>query len=153
MILVALALGFILFEAVIFAAHYLMHQRWTGPLWESHQLHHRFYNPKHQTSTTFNPVGWKSFRFRAIIFVIVTGALFWLLPFAMAATMFVEIIALAILTDYIHDATHTSDHKLRRYAWFRYLQDLHWIHHANVKKNFGVLTFFYDKLTGHYSLE
>ena len=150
MILAALILGFVLFEGVIFAAHYLMHQRWTGPLWESHQLHHKLYNPKHQTTQTFNPVGWKSFRFRAMIFCFVTALLFAVLPFTMAITMCFEIIVLAIATDYIHDATHTSDHKLRRYGWFRYLQDLHWIHHANVKKNFGVLTFFYDKLIGSY---
>lgn len=150
-IVAALVLGFFLFEGIIFAAHYLMHQRWTGPLWESHQLHHRLYNPKHHTTDKFNPVGWKSFRFRAVIFVIVTAAIFSLLPLAMAVAVMTEVVVLAILTDSIHDATHTTEHPLARFAWFRRLQHLHWIHHTNVKKNFGVLTFFFDKLGGYFS--
>src|ERR1700761_43708 len=116
--LAILVLGFFAFEGVIFLSHYLMHCRWTGPYWEAHQLHHRRYNPKHPATEEFQPIGWKSFRFRAIIFLVVVGLLFWLVPFYYACVLFAEIVILATATDYIHDATHTTEHKLDRFEWY-----------------------------------
>jgi len=87
--LLVLIFGFFLFEAVVFASHRLMHARWTGPLWRSHQTHHQLYNPRHPETMKFQPVGWRSFRFRAIIFVIAVSLIFTLFPLALAIPLFV----------------------------------------------------------------
>jgi len=150
LLLFVLVLGFFLFEAVIYGSHRLMHCRWTGPLWRSHHLHHQLYNPRHPATEQFQAVGWRSFRFRAIIFVIVVGLLFTLLPIGLAFPLLIEISLLAALSDYIHDATHTIGHWLEAFGWYRKLRIEHWVHHYNAKKNFGILTFFFDRAKGSY---
>lgn len=150
-LLAVLVLGFLFFEAVIFASHWLMHQRWTGLLWRSHHLHHQLYNPRHPATDEFKPAGWRSFRFQALIFVIVALAVLWFVPFAISIPLLIEFSALSYITNEIHNATHTTGHWLEIFGWYRQLKREHWIHHANVKKNLGVLTFFYDRLAKSYA--
>ena len=147
-ILCVLVIGFFLYEGVVFGAHRLMHERWTGPLWRSHQLHHKLYNPKSPASSIYKEVGWRSFKYRALIFLAVVGAFFCLLPFWMAFALLVEVSVLSAVSTYIHDATHIADHDLERFGWFRYLKGMHWTHHANTKKNLGIITFLFDRLAG-----
>lgn len=149
-ILGTLVLGFVLFEAAVFGSHYMMHVRWTGPLWRAHQEHHKRYNPKQPTTEKFQPIGWRSFRFRALIFLAAVGLVFAVFPISIALILLVEFSVLSYLTDYIHDATHTTGHKLEKYGWYRRLMDIHQIHHANAKKNLGILTFFWDRLAGRF---
>jgi len=149
-ILIALVLGFFLFEFVVFLSHRFMHMRWTGPLWKAHQEHHALYNPKRPETAEFHSVGWRSFRFRAIIFLVVVGLLFWIFPLSLAMPLLVEMSVLSALTSYMHDATHTAGHPLERFAWYRKLKREHWTHHANAKKNLGILTFLFDRMVGSF---
>lgn len=150
LLLSVLVLGFLVFEAVIYGSHRLMHCRWTGILWRSHHLHHQLYNPRHPASDEFKPAGWRSFRFQALIFVLVCAAVLWLVPFAIALPLLIEFSVLAWITNTLHNATHTMDHPLEIFSWYRRLRREHWTHHANVKKNLGVMTFIFDRLGKSY---
>lgn len=151
MLLAVLVLGFLLFEAVIFASHWLMHQRWTGVFWRSHHLHHQLYNPRHPATSEFIPAGWRSLRFQALIFVICSTATLWLFPWLYGIALVLEFSVLSYITNTVHNATHTVGHWLEIFGWYRQLKREHWIHHANVKKNLGVLTFIYDRLAKSYA--
>lgn len=149
-LLAVLVVGFLFFEAVIYGSHRLMHCRWTGSLWRSHHLHHQLYNPRHPASDEFRPAGWRSFRFQALIFVLVAAAVFLVVPLWIALPLLIEFSVLAWVTNTMHNATHTVDHPMERFGWYRRMKKEHWIHHANVKTNLGVLTFLYDRLARSY---
>ena len=45
---------------------------------------------------------------------------------------------------------HVDGSRLRRFAWFRRKQELHFIHHREEDCNFAVIDFFWDRLLGTY---
>jgi sterol desaturase/sphingolipid hydroxylase (fatty acid hydroxylase superfamily) len=45
---------------------------------------------------------------------------------------------------------HVEDSRLRRYAWFRRKQELHFVHHRHADSNFAVIEFFWDRMLGTY---
>jgi sterol desaturase/sphingolipid hydroxylase (fatty acid hydroxylase superfamily) len=141
---------FVLFEAFVWSAHKLLHCRWTGPLWRSHHLHHQLYNPRHPASDEYRPVGWRSAQYRILVLAVCLAISLLFFPLWLAAWIMAEIFFLAFFTEFIHDATHTMGHWLERYGWYRRVRLDHWIHHANSKKNFGILTLYFDRLTNTY---
>lgn len=145
-----LVLGFFLFEAAIYGSHRLMHCRWSGPFWHSHNKHHQLYNPKHPAGVTYRQNDWRSFMARSALYLFFVGLIFVIFPLGFAIVLAVEVSVLAFVTDFIHDSTHLEYHWLERFGWYRRLKHEHWIHHANVKKNLGILSFFFDRLTGSY---
>lgn len=45
---------------------------------------------------------------------------------------------------------HVKGSWLRRFAWFRRKQELHFVHHRHANKNFAVIHFFWDNILGTY---
>jgi sterol desaturase/sphingolipid hydroxylase (fatty acid hydroxylase superfamily) len=45
---------------------------------------------------------------------------------------------------------HSETARLRRFAWFRRKQELHFVHHRHAESNFAVIHFFWDRLLGTY---
>ena len=45
---------------------------------------------------------------------------------------------------------HVEGSRLRRFAWFRRKQKLHFAHHRDVNCNFAVIDFFWDRVLGTY---
>lgn len=47
---------------------------------------------------------------------------------------------------YLHTAFHTEDHWLNEYEWFRNDKRIHFQHHVNEGKNYGIVTHYTDLL-------
>src|SRR5271154_824341 len=45
---------------------------------------------------------------------------------------------------------HIEGSRLRRFAWFRRMQELHFAHHRHTDCNFAVINFFWDRILGTY---
>ncbi|MBI1774636.1 MAG: sterol desaturase family protein [Proteobacteria bacterium] len=45
---------------------------------------------------------------------------------------------------------HVEGSRLRQFAWFRRMQELHLAHHRHAGCNFAVIDFFWDRILGTY---
>jgi sterol desaturase/sphingolipid hydroxylase (fatty acid hydroxylase superfamily) len=151
-IVLVLVLGFFFFEGAGYLIHRLMHARWSGPLWRSHMAHHlKLYPPKFTLSDKYLHPGADSavWRYVAIIsFFAVLGVIF--LPLWMALTLIVEVAVVGFLNDQVHDGVHIRNSWLGRTSWGRRLRALHDVHHHNMKKNLGIVTFGLDHVLGTF---
>ena len=147
-----LLLGLFAFEAIGYGIHRAMHSRWSGPLWRAHMTHHiKLYPPKDVLSDTYRDAGHDSAVARYVLVGVVLGALLlWLLPWVMAVGLMAEMAAIGWLNDYIHDATHIRGVWLERFGWFRRLRELHQVHHRNMRRNLGIVTFLMDHVLGTF---
>lgn len=66
------------------------------------------------------------------------------------ATFVVTSLLFIIYEWYIHRAYHVKDHWLNKFQWFRTDKNLHYIHHRNVRTNFGITSHFSDITGGTY---
>lgn len=55
-----------------------------------------------------------------------------------------------LLQIYLHTHYHLSESWLLRYPWFRRLKALHQIHHIYPDKNYGLINFSFDRVTGTF---
>lgn len=83
-----------------------------------------------------------------IILLIIIGLLINYVP-AMIAGI-VTLVLNGLLHNYIHDSFHINKSWVRRFSSFQRLEKLHYIHHANMRKNFGIFTFYWDRLFGSF---
>lgn len=150
-LLLMLVLGFVACDVIGYAIHWSMHRRWSGPLWRAHQTHHRLYTPRDFAGATYREAGRDSTaaRFTAVISILVV-VLFLVFRWQVAAPLAAEIVAYALVSDLVHDATHVDGHWLGRYAWYWRLRRAHQVHHSNQRKNLGILTFLTDGVLGTY---
>ena len=132
--------------------HYALHQQWMGRFNKSHMTHHMIlYPPERFSSEKYMHAGKDS----TIIFFLIAGApllfaplalfFFGYLSFFSAIILVAELGGLGLLNNYLHDSFHIQGHFLNRFEVFRKLVDLHYIHHVDMKKNFGIFTMMWDK--------
>jgi sterol desaturase/sphingolipid hydroxylase (fatty acid hydroxylase superfamily) len=55
-----------------------------------------------------------------------------------------------LLQIYLHTHYHLSESWLLRYPWFRQLKELHRIHHIYPDKNYGLINFYFDRVSGNF---
>jgi len=65
-------------------------------------------------------------------------------------TFVVTMVTFGIVNDYVHDATHIEGHFFERMTWFRRLRIKHMVHHRDMKRNYGIVFFGWDRLFGTY---
>lgn len=136
--------------------HWLMHQPWTGALYQGHMSHHRRYPRHNLVSTDYRYTGGSDslLVFLPTIALPVLGLLLALK--ALHCSDNVLFVALTFSTfvgglhDWIHIQIHLRGSKLLRYRWFWTLRALHFEHHKYVQKNLGVLWFVWDDLLDTY---
>jgi len=110
------------------------------------------YPPEDYYSKTYRDAGSDSTTkfFVAISVPVVTVLILILamlgLPLSVILLALYEVAFLGWLHDYVHDAFHISDHWLSKYTFFKKLDVLHFNHHADMSKNFGIYVFHWDKV-------
>lgn len=151
--LLALAIGFPVMTGAGYAVHWLLHQKWSGMLYAKHMVHHLVLYPVSDfLSESYRRAGRDNtvvtFLFFSIPFFVAPVILYALqvVPAVTAALLLVEIIVVGWLHDYFHDSFHIRGHFLKRYAFFRRLTDLHYLHHKDMSKNFGIFLFWWDRI-------
>jgi len=136
-----------------YVVHRSLHQSWTGKLNHAHMTHHMklyppsdFYSEKYRDPGSDSTV--KIFAIAAIPVValpIILGIL-GILPLGLAILSVVEMLSIGWLHDYLHDAYHITNHPLTKFKLFKHWIDLHYLHHIKMQTNFGIFSFFWDRV-------
>lgn len=150
--LLALAASVAVGSFVGYFAHRAMHEDWTGPLYKGHMEHHLVqYPPGKLTSETYlKPVWYHSgiilFAPAALAVFGVAGVLAWLVGLSLDTylTFVGGVVAFGLLNDYVHDSFHLEKHWLQYVPGYTRLRELHFHHHDDMSKNYGIVTLLWD---------
>lgn len=136
--------------------HWLLHQRWTQIFHRAHMEHHlELYPPGKMTSDTYKAARWYHrgpllFTPPLILILGAAGGLLWWAhaPLWCLGVFGVSIIGYGLLNDYFHDSFHVRRHPWNRYKWYKQLRILHFVHHHQMDRNFGIFNFIWDRIFG-----
>lgn len=147
-----LAAGTVIVQAVGYIVHRLAHYPISGKLYQSHMFHHaKAYPPGRYTSKKYlNPDENPLKMIFVTAFAIVNMAVLILCPLLFFIGFFLSTAICSLANEYVHDAFHVENHPLARLPGFMWLSDLHKVHHENVKKNFGIYLFWFDRMFGTF---
>lgn len=156
-ILVGVLFSFAMTTALGHFVHWAMHQPWGGALYRAHSDHHQRYKKDSFTKSTYESSN--SFIGFILVFFLVVAIAHALaaLQIVTWGTTWAFLIAtgtFAALTEIMHTAVHTDEKRLPEWLisnkFFSRIKMMHIIHHANVRKNFGILVFIWDRVFGTY---
>lgn len=142
--------------------HWLLHQEWAGFLNKAHMTHHLILYPSHDylsekyrepESKDSTP---KFFAIAAIPILITPIILYFvgILPLLCAILCVLETLIIGAIDYYIHDWFHVRNHWINKVPviknMFKKWNKLHYLHHIDMTKNFGIYNFFWDKIFKSY---
>jgi lathosterol oxidase len=137
--------------------HWALHQKFTGKYNRSHMTHHlKLYPPTDFMSDVYRDPGKDNtviiFTAASLPLLCAPAVLYFLGACGLitAVLMFVEMLVIGLMNDRIHDAFHINNHWMNKVPGFAGTKDLHFIHHVNMKANFGIFYFFWDKWLGSF---
>lgn len=138
-------------------AHKSLHLKLMSLFSKSHTVHHdKLYPLSDFKSDTYRSAGKDS----TVIFFALASLPVLAIPLLLALfgvlTLFQALFSVSLmlfigwLHDYVHEAFHLNKHWLQKAPfvskYFATLEKLHYLHHVDETKNFGILTFVWDKL-------
>jgi Fatty acid hydroxylase superfamily len=132
--------------------HYkVSHHPVGGKFFRDHiNFHHTHYSGSHLVSSAYLGDEGNTTPYFLIPVFLVGGCAYFLLPL----DLFVVMVFASAVSFYAHvlfdKEYHVEGSRLLRFAWFRRLQELHFVHHRHANSNFGVVHFFWDKILGTY---
>jgi sterol desaturase/sphingolipid hydroxylase (fatty acid hydroxylase superfamily) len=161
-ILIAAIFAFFITTLFGHCMHWILHQRWSGWLYDAHQTHHmKLYPPSDFVSKIYRQAGKDStpkfFLISGAPLIIVPIILwyFGILSLSIMITVLVVEGLIGFLHNYLHDAFHIEGHWLYRvYAvrrFFAHLTSLHYLHHVDTTKNYLIIFSFWDRVFGTYT--
>jgi len=154
-IFITILLTYVITSLFGYVIHWSLHQSWAGTFNKSHMTHHQImYPPSDFTSEKYRNAGKDStpkfFALAAIPLIFAPIGL-WaagLLPLYLMLTVLAVEGVMGFLHDYIHDAFHIKDHWMNRVpvlsVIFAKWVQLHYLHHVDMGKNFGIFVFHWD---------
>lgn len=159
MIAAILVIIFSYFATTLFGyvVHWSLHQKWSGYFNKSHMAHHlKLYPPEDYLSEKYREAGADStpkFFFLAALptLILPTLILYYVgvLSWGLTLLAFVVMFGIGLMKNYLHDSFHIKNHVLTRIPiikmWFSRLSKLHYYHHVDMSKNFGISSFFWDR--------
>ena len=143
--------------------HWCLHQPFSRQFYISHLNHHLVQYtannltswPKYRSSKIYS--GWIWFTPPIAVFIIAIAAALHICGVSdvTVACVVLEAAAIGWLHGWLHDKFHTvrcmsESPRLYSQSWFTRLQWLHFQHHRNVRSNFGIIWFGWDKLFGTF---
>lgn len=155
--LILTVLMVIVTDAFGYWVHRALHQTWMGPLHRAHLTHHLVLYPstdftsdtyrdsgKDDTTWTFLLVGFPLLGFPLLL------AFFGVVGWVSAIWLVGVTGGIGLLHSFIHDWIHLRSHWFHWIPGSKKLIELHRVHHTDLTKNFGIFTFFWDKLSKTY---
>lgn len=153
MILLTILITYFISSLVGHTIHWSLHQSWSGVFYKRHMTHHtKLYPPSNYLSDIYRDPGKDN---TIISFIVLTAPLFLLpvllgvfgiLQIKIVITILSVMAVIAFMHDYLHDAFHIRNQFLYKFTFFKRWSKLHYQHHVNVQTNFGIFTFYWDKL-------
>lgn len=144
--------SFLYAELLGHVVHRLAHVSYSGGLNRSHMNHHQMYRVEDFLDSSYRSAGADSFGRKFVVPAAVSVvAAFSLLPlhlFLVAAAVFALV---GVANEAVHRSIHVRGAWLERFMWFRKLRNIHVVHHRNMRANFGIVFFLYDRIFETFS--
>jgi len=145
-------LSIVVGSLVGYFVHRALHKPWAGPLYKGHMEHHLEVYPKDRlTSETYELKKWYHsgpvlFTPAAIVLILLGGLTCWIVGVSLVdfAAFAGGLVAFGFLNDYVHDSMHLRRHWLQRFRYYRKLRRLHFMHHVDMTRNFGIVAMQWD---------
>jgi sterol desaturase/sphingolipid hydroxylase (fatty acid hydroxylase superfamily) len=132
--------------------HYrLAHRPLGGKLFRNHiGFHHTFYSRDHLVSKTYRGDEGNNTPYFLVPVCLVGICSYFLLPLDLFIVQTMACAASFYAHVFFDKEYHVEKSWLRRFAWFRRKQELHFVHHRHADSNFAVIDFFWDRVLGTY---
>jgi len=128
------------------------HRPLGGPIHRIHMLeHHGIYSGDALVADTYSEKQKSSTQYYAAPAVALAAAAYATLPVDVFVVFVAAISASYTAHVYVHTQYHLSRSWLRRFGWFHTRRNLHFLHHRDASKNFGVIEFVWDRVFGTYA--
>lgn len=155
---IILLLIFILFTFLGYVFHWMFHQEWSGIFYRKHKNHHEKQYPETDLiSDVYREAGADNttFLFLGVFSPIIIGTIL-LMVFGVVGKIFggvilFEMVVIGLINAYLHDSFHLNKSIWHKWPAFDRLRKLHFIHHHNQSKNFGIFSFVWDRMFKSYS--
>lgn len=139
-----------------YVVHWAIHKPWAGRAYRAHRAHHiDLYPPGRLISDTYLSAGKQSTVYTfllAFMPLLLIPVVLWLVgwfSWGMALSAVLAMGAVGLLNDIVHDSFHVRGHWLRRLVpGYERMRHLHFIHHVNMRKNYGIYSFIWDRVFG-----
>jgi sterol desaturase/sphingolipid hydroxylase (fatty acid hydroxylase superfamily) len=129
----------------------LGHRSIGGKFFRNHlAFHHTYYCKDHLVSLVYRGEEGNNTPFFFIPVCVAGASAFLVLPLYLFIALVIACAASFYAHVFLDKEYHVEGSRLRRYAWFRRKQELHFIHHRCANCNFAVIDFFWDRLLGTY---
>lgn len=160
-ILIAAIISFLITTLFGHISHWSFHQPFSGSIHKAHMTHHlKLYPPSDYLSETYRQAGGDStpkFFIMVALPLILAPIILWLCGIFSAPIMITVLTVESLVGlshNYFHDAFHIRGHWLYKIKGFRNLFSrwtaLHYLHHVDMNSNFGIVSFFWDRIFGTY---
>jgi len=144
-----------------YLVHRSLHQKWAGSLYQKHMTHHRKLYPPHDylSDQYRQPDKDNTVRIFAlfaipVVFLPMVLGLVGVMPWLLVITSLLVMGLMGFLHDYLHDAFHIRNHPLTQMPlirkWFARWNTLHFQHHVDMGSNYGIFSFYWDRLFGTF---
>jgi hypothetical protein len=129
----------------------LGHQPIGGTFFRNHlNFYHSYYCKDHLVSQIYRGDEGNNTPYFFIPVCLAGACAFFVLPLYLFIALSTACAASFYTHVFLDKEYHAAESRLRRYAWFRRKQELHFIHHRDANCNFAVIDFFWDRLLGTY---
>jgi sterol desaturase/sphingolipid hydroxylase (fatty acid hydroxylase superfamily) len=152
-----LLLVFILMTFLGYAFHWMFHQKWSGPFWKAHMVHHLFrYPPSSFLSAKYRDAGkdnttWLfALVFAPLIIAVIVLTVFHIISLFIGISILIEMSLIGALNNSLHDSFHLTNSFWHRFWFFDRLVKLHLNHHIRMGSNFGIFSFSWDRIFRTY---
>lgn len=134
------------------ASHrWLGHRRVGGFMCRNHlNFHHAYYTKGHLASAAYRGEEGNVTPYFLIPAALLGIGLYFVLPLPLFLVMMLATGASFYAHVFFDKEYHVEGSKLERFAWFRRMQQLHFVHHMHANSNFAVIDFFWDRILGTY---
>lgn len=157
-VLLTMVVTYLLTSLLGYIVHWAIHQRWAGFINRAHMTHHlRTYPPGDLVSDRYRSAGSQSavytflIAFSPLILAPIVLRLAGAFTTGQALAAGVAMATVGLLNDIIHDSFHVWDHWL---GWvvpgYATMRRRHFIHHNDMKVNFGIYDFVWDRILGSF---
>lgn len=144
---------FIVFTFLGYAFHRIFHQPWSGRFYKSHMNHHLkqyplndFYSDKYRNSGKDNSVWLFAIAFSPLVAILVWSVVSGHVGILFGAMIAIEMAIVGWLNDSMHDSFHIRKTFWHKFPFFQRLIDLHYQHHVDMGTNYGIFSFYWDKV-------
>ena len=151
LLITAIATHFFMSFAQTLMHYALGHHPIGGKFFRNHvAFHHTYYCGDHLVSQTYLGDEGNNTPFFFIPVLLVGGCTFFVLPVDLFISQVIACSASFYIHVFLDKEYHVEGSRLRRFAWFRRKQELHFAHHGHANCNFAVIDFFWDRVLGTY---